>query len=281
MYNFDLPIDRRNTDSTKWNKYRDQSVLPMWVADMDFPAPEFVLDAVRARLDHGVLGYANTPEGLVDAFVAWIAREFDWAIEREWLVWIPGVVPGLNLASRSIGAPGDGLIINTPVYHPFLAVPRNGGKQPRHSAMAVDGGRWVVDLDDIAAKAPDACGLLLCNPQNPTGRVYSRDELVGIASVCSDHDLVIVSDEIHWSFILDQDKRHIPIASIDPQIAQRTITLIAPTKAYNLAGLNSAVAIIPDADMRRSLVRAKAGLISNISPLAYAAALAAYLDQSA
>ena len=280
MPDFSIRIDRASSDSTKWNKYQDHDVIPFWVADMDFAAPDFVLEALHERIDHGILGYAEPQSELVDAACKWFWHRFNWKVDPDWLIWIPGVVPGLNIASRAIGSDGDALIIMTPVYPPFLSVPENSDKQMLRSPLLYDGARWIMDFADIGDKARLASGLLLSNPQNPTGRVYSENELSKLANICLANDVVVVSDEIHWGIVLDEHRSHIPIASISEEFAHTTITLIASTKTYNIAGVNCALGVIPDPTLRERFVDATTGLVSHISPLAYTATFATFRDQS-
>ena len=281
MSEFDTVVERRGTASTKWDKYQDRDVLPFWVADMDFRAPAFITDALRARLDHGIIGYTETPRALVDAVIDWLAVEFDWAVSPDWLVWLPGVVTGLNLACRAVGTPGDSVMMSVPVYYPFLNAPGHGARDPIEVPLTLHRGRWVMDTDAMT----DALGnrtrlFMFCNPQNPTGRIYERDELVAIAQFCERHDLLICSDEIHCALRLDAQRPHIPIASLSSDLASRTITLMAPTKTYNIPGLGCAFAIIPDAPLRRRFSDARSGLVPSVGPFAYLAATAAYLDTS-
>jgi cystathionine beta-lyase len=281
MHDFDEVVDRRGTDSTKWEKYRGRDVLPFWVADMDFRAPSFVVDAVAARLHHGVLGYTQTPPALTGAVLDWLQRELRWKVDEDWLVWLPGVVPGLNLACRAVGAPGTSVLMPVPVYYPFLAAPGNAARARIDVALVSDGSRWIMPMDELERAVRDDTRLLmLCNPQNPTGRVYTTPELGALAELCARHDLVICSDEIHCGLVLDDTKTHVPIASLSPEVAARTITLMAPTKSYNIPGLACAFAVIPDAALRSAFLAARGGLLQNPGPLAYAAAIAAYEDRS-
>jgi cystathionine beta-lyase len=280
MNEFDNVVERRGTGSTKWSKYKDPDVLPFWVADMDFRAPGFIRDALQKRLDHGIFGYSETPRELIDAAILWLAAEFDWAVAPDWLVWLPGVVTGLNLACRAVGAPGDSVMMNVPVYYPFLAAPGNGGRTPIEVPLTLDERRWVMDIPAMTAALGNRTRLFMfCNPQNPTGRIYERKELVALAKFCERHDLLICSDEIHCDLRLD-DRPHVPIATLSADIAARTITLMAPTKTYNTPGLCCAFAVIPDAALRRRFCDARAGLVPSIGILAYTAALAAYEDPS-
>ncbi|MCZ6640547.1 MAG: PatB family C-S lyase [Gammaproteobacteria bacterium] len=278
---FDTEIDRRGTFATKWEKYRGNDVLPFWVADMDFAAPDFILEAVQARLQHGILGYTETPHDLVTAFQNWLQRRHGWSVPEEWLVWLPGVVPGLNLTAKSVASPGGSILIPTPVYHPFLHVAGHVGQASIKVQLARSDVRWEMDFDALA----DACDrntrlFLLSNPQNPTGRVYSLAELTTLADFCLEHDLYLCSDEIHCDLVLDENVRHIPIASLAPEIADRTISLFAANKTYNIPGLGCAVAVIPNAKLRANFLSARAGLVHGIGPLAFAACTAAFADTS-
>ncbi len=276
MTNFDEVIPRRDSGSTKWTRY-DPEVLPFWVADMDFRAPEFILDAIRKRVDHGIIGYTRPPASLADAFREWLAHHYDWQVPEEWLVWLPGVVPGLNLAARAAATGGE-VLMPTPVYYPFLDVPAHCGGQRVDSALVRDGNCWRMDFDDIAAKARTADVFLLSNPQNPTGRAYTTEELQTLADICAEHDVVMVSDEIHSAIILDDKRKHVPIAPLNPSM--RCISLYAPTKTYNIPGLSCAVAVIADEALRERFTEARAGLVGTPGPLAYTACEAAFRDRS-
>jgi cysteine-S-conjugate beta-lyase len=276
---FDRVVDRRGTWSSKWEKYAGTDIMPFWVADMDFATPEFIREAVRRRLDHDVLGYTRTPATLVEAFQAWLARHYGWSVPGSWLVWLPGVVTGFNLAAHATAVSGGSVIIPTPVYYPFLDVPEHAGQKGIHVPLVRDGQRWVMDFDALeAAVEPRSRILLLANPQNPTGRAYDRAELEALAAFCLRHDLVLCSDEIHCQLLLSEQARHVPVASLSTAIGSRTISLFAATKTYNIPGLSCAVAVIPDADLRLRFKRAQAGLVPNVGPLEYAASEAAFAD---
>jgi cystathionine beta-lyase len=277
---FDALIDRRGTSATKWERYTGRDILPFWVADMDFAMPPFIADAVRARLEHPILGYTRTPPGLVEAFQGWMQHHYQWSVDPDWLVWIPGVVGGFNLAARAAVPPGGAVMIPTPVYYPFLDVPGNAGQHAQPVPLVRDGDRWVMDMAALERAATrDTALVLLSNPQNPTGRAYSRAELTELAAFCLRRGIVLCSDEIHCPLLLDPSARHVPIASLDPEIARSTISLYAVTKAYNMPGLSCAVAVIPDGTLRRNFIRAEAGLVPGIGPLAYAATEAALNDR--
>ena len=277
-YDFDSVIDRRAASSTKWVRY-GPDVLPFWVADMDFKSPPGLLEAVQERLRHGVLGYTDPPPAIEDAFIQWLADRFGWSVPKDWLLWLPGVVPGLNLAGRVIGDSGQSILIPVPVYHPFLSVPARADKQAIFVDLVRDNGRWVMDMDRLEqAVQPSTRGLLLCSPQNPTGRAYHRSELEPLVEFCLRHDLTLVSDEIHCDLLLDATASHVPTATLNPEL--RCISLFSPNKAYNMPGLSLGVAVIADPVLRHNYQEALLGLGSGVSPLAFAAALWAYTDQS-
>jgi cysteine-S-conjugate beta-lyase len=284
MEEFDRIVDRRNTYSTKWDRYGDRDVLPFWVADTDFRTPDFILARIRERLDHGPLGYTAVPQALNGAVRAWLARSCDWHVQENWLVWLPGVVPGLNLACRAVGEAGDRVMMNVPVYYPFRSVPWNGGRHGTEVPLrpiGARGQRWEMDFDAMEGAVSSNTRLFLfCNPQNPTGRIYSAAELERLARFCMLHDLVVCSDEIHCSLRLDPGKPHIPLASISTAMAERSITLMAPSKTYNMPGLGCAFAVIPNAALRSRFLGARAGLVPSPGTLALAAATAAYEDRS-
>lgn len=276
---FDRIIDRGSLPGEKWARYAGRDILPLWVADMDFAAPEVVLEALRARLAHGVLGYTEPWPSLIEAVIDGIARDHGWRVQADWLVWLPGVVTGLNLACRATGEPDDEVFTATPVYPPFLSAPENSTRRLVSRPLVLDGGRWSWDRDAVEA----AIGLrtrlfLLCNPHNPVGRVFDRDELSWIADLAERHDLVICSDEIHCGLVLDEQRTHLPIAALDAAVARRTITLMAPSKTWNIPSLYCALAIIPDAGLRRRFRAQMRGIVPHVNLLGLVACEAAYRD---
>ncbi|MAT83895.1 MAG: aspartate aminotransferase [Gammaproteobacteria bacterium] len=276
---FDRVIDRRGTWSSKWDKYAGRDILPFWVADMDFAMPEFIREAVLRRLEHPVVGYTRTPDTLAEAFRTWLLRHYDWQVPDSALVWLPGVVTGFNLAARATAVPGGQVVIPTPVYYPFLSVPGNADQTGIQVPLVRDGRRWVMDFDALeAAITPASRIVLLSNPQNPTGRAYTEPELTALAELCLRHDLVLCSDEIHCRLLLDPNAEHVPVASLGPEIAARTISLYAATKTYNIPGLSCGVAVIPDPELRRRFKHAQAGLMPSVGPLEFAASEAAFND---
>lgn len=276
-FDFDHIIDRRAVPGEKWDRYAGRDVLPLWVADMDFAAPPAVLDALRARVDHGVFGYAGAWPSLVDAVVEGIARDHDWHIEADWLVWLPGVVTGLNVACRAVAPPGTGVFTATPVYPPFLATPANNGCRCISVALEEHDGRWVWNRAAVeAALDADTRLFLLCNPHNPVGRVFDDDELEWIVSLAERHDFTICTDEIHCGLVLDPARTHRPLAALSQVAARRSITLMAPSKTWNIPALYCAFAIIPDASLRRRFAHAMRGIVPGVNVLGMVAAEAAY-----
>ena len=278
-YDFDRLIDRRGTHSDKWQKY-GPDVLPLWIADMDFQSPEPVIRALRERVEHGVFGYLafEQPE-FHELFADRLLKRYNWRVSPDAVVLIPGVIPGFNVVGRAMAAPGDGLILQTPVYPPILRAASSIGLTREEAPLARrPDGSYAPDLDAFAAAIRERTRFfLLCNPHNPVGRVFSRDELTRLAEVCLRRDLAIVADEIHCELTLD-GQRHTPIASLAPEISERTITLMAPSKTFNLAGLKCSVAIIPNAALREKFVAGRVDLVQTVNVLGYAAAFAAYRD---
>ncbi|MBO9393378.1 MULTISPECIES: MalY/PatB family protein [Caldilinea] len=278
-YDFDCVIERRGTDSAKWGAF-PEDVLPMWVADMDFASPQPIIDALARRIAHGVFGYGLEPQSLKQTLVERMLRLYRWEIRPEDILFLPGLVSGLNVVSRAIGEPGDGVLINTPVYGPFLTAPANQQRTLQSAPLrARQIGRrlhYELNMEGLAeAIQPQTKLFLLCNPHNPVGRAYTREELSEIAAFCEAHDLVICSDEIHCDLLLD-DARHIPIASLAPEIAQRTITLMAPSKTFNIPGLGASFAIIQNSALRKRVEKAMAGIVPHVNILGMVAAEAAY-----
>jgi cystathionine beta-lyase len=279
IFDFDHPPDRRGSDSVKWGKYAGRDVLPMWVADMDFAAPPCVLDALHRRVDHGVFGYGSPPMSLAGAITEALERDHGWAIDPDWLVWLPGLVSGLNVVCRAIGEPGDQVLTAVPVYPPFLSAPRYSQRRVTTVDLRRAESRWVWDFGRLErAVTPGSRLLMLCNPHNPVGRAFSRDELTSIAQIAERHDLVICSDEIHCGLVLDEEIRHIPIAMLGEAIAQRTITLMAPSKTWNIPGLGCAFAVVSNPKLRRQVLDAMHGIVPHANVLGYAATEAAYRD---
>lgn len=276
-FDFDRLVDRRSSDSIKWRWYGD--ALPLWVADMDFAAPAPVIAALRARVDHGVFGYASEPPALREVLVAWLQRRFGWRVAPEAFVFLPGVVTGFNVACRAMAQQGEGVLVQTPVYPPMLDAAANFGLR-RDEMMLTQGadGRYTVDMDALDATLADDTRLfLLCSPHNPVGRVFALDELTAMAEICLRRNVIICSDEIHGDLVLGGG-RHVPIASLAPEVSRRTITLMAPSKTFNIPGLGFSLAVIEDSALRTRFTAAAKDIVPHINALGYTAALAAYAD---
>jgi cystathionine beta-lyase len=278
-FDFDTPIDRSATASVKWNKYGGRDIIPMWVADMDFACAPAIVEALHRRIDHGIFGYSEPPAGLVEATIAHLQSEYGWKIEPDWIVWLPSLVVGLNVVCRAFGREGADVLTAVPIYPPFLSAPVNGGRNVVRVQMIESNGSWRWDMAALEqAITPSSRLLLLCNPHNPVGRVFSRDELQAIAEVCVRHNLVLCSDEIHNGLILDADKRHVPVATLGEEIAQRTLTLMSASKTFNLPALGCAYAIAANPELRAKLGKAMAGIVHHVGLMGYVATQAAYRD---
>lgn len=292
QHDFDASYQRIGTDSVKWNLY-PAHVLPLWIAEADFRPPEAVIAALSQRVDHGIFGYtaasghASAPGAqwqypeIADVIVERLARRYDWHITAEDLVYLPGVVSGFNIACKIVGHAGDEVVMHTPCYGPIQKGPTNQGRvgtyaQLRESTDASGYRTFLHDQDALdAVITPQSRMFLLCNPHNPTGRMFTHSELSAIARSCIEHDLVICSDEIHAELILGT-QRHIPIATLSPEVAQRTITLFSPSKTFNIPGLGFCVAIIQNPVLRAQYISAMQGLVPSPQIFGYVGALAAF-----
>lgn len=276
MYDFDRPIDRTRTGSLKWDKYAGRDVMPCWVADMDFASPPEVIDALHARAEHGVFGYTMPYEEVEQAVIAYHRQRHGLTIDRDWLVWVPGLVPAINLACRATGDAGTGVMIQTPVYPPFLSAPGFSGRTRVSVPLVCRDGRWEMDWPAMEnAVSPETRLFILCHPHNPVGRVWRRDELERLVDFCARHELTLVSDEIHCDLILDHIA-HTPTLALGEKAQARTIALYAPSKTYNLPGLCCAYAVIPDERVRADFKRAARGIITEVNAFGYAGCAAAY-----
>ena len=278
-FNFDTAPSRVGTDSQKWQKYAGHDILPLWVADMDFVSAPAIVEAIQQRAAHGIFGYARPVASTTEAVVDYCARRYGWQIDPSWLVWLPGLVVGLNVTAQAFAEPGDEVLCLTPVYPPFMTAPRNSGRIARTVPLTLDRAtrRWEIDWPALeAAATPRTKLFFLCNPHNPVARVFRRDELTRIAEFCLRHQLVLCSDEIHCDLILDDTLPHIPTGTLGDDIARRTVTLMAPSKTYNVPGLGTSLAIIPDPQLRARFVRATAGIVAEVNCLGYAMCEAAF-----
>lgn len=271
-FDFTTPIKRKGTASLKWQRYEQQDVIPMWVADMDLASPPAVQQVIANAANRGVFGYGEVPQSLIQAFVDWCGDQYGWVVDPEWLVWIPGVVPGFNLAVEAWLKPQEGVLVQTPVYPPIRVL----GKVRRRPVVDVPVALSATEL--ASSLQPQTKALLLCNPQNPTGKVYSREELEQLAELAEARNLLVISDEIWADLVLEPGLRHVPFASISEAAAQRSVTLMAPSKTFNIAGLSCAVAVIPNPELRAAYQQAMRGLMPDMNYLGLLAANAAWQE---
>ena len=278
-FDFDAPVDRAGTWSVRWDRYADRDVIPLWVADSDFRAPPAVLAALAERLAHGVFGYTEPPQALREAIVERLARLYAWRIDPAWIVFLPGVVPGLHLAARRL--PQGHALVPTPVYQHLKRALQFAGRAYGEVPLVLQQGRWVWDEDALRKGLRNDTNLLmLCNPQNPGGTVFTRAELLRLADASGDAH--IVSDEIHCDLVLEPGRQHVPIASLAPEISRRCVTLMSPNKAFNVPAAGCAFAIAENARLRAALAdEMQAHVLPSPSVLGYVAALAAYRDGDA
>lgn len=277
--NFDEAIDRKNTSSLKWDKFKGKDVLPLWVADMDFRASDEIVKVLHDRIDHGIMGYTNVPEELIQIVQDRLQKLYNWNTEPEWQVWMPGMVCGLNVACRAVGEEGDDIITGTPVYPPFLSAPGNFNRRLNRVPLVNNDGIWRYDLELFKKKMTAKTGLfLLCNPHNPVGRVFTKSELTELTDICLANDTVICSDEIHCELVLSEDLPHIPTATLSEAVEDKTITLMAPSKTFNIPGFGCTFAIIKNTELRNKFKRSMAGIVPDPAFLGYDATIAAFRD---
>jgi cystathionine beta-lyase len=276
-YDFDRVVERKGTDSIKWRRYGGE-VLPLWVADMDFVSPEPVVKALHERVDHRVFGYGGATEEFAEIVRERLKRLYGWDVPGEEIILVPGVVTGLNLAFTLFAEPGEAVLVQTPVYSHFIADPVNRGRAVIDPPLVKTGETYEIDFDAFEEAITDRTRVfVLCNPHNPVGRVFRKDELERLARICLDRGILICSDEIHCD-LLFPGNRHIPIASLGSEVADRTITFMSPSKTFNLAGLKCSFAVIRDPALRKAWLKGSEGLIPHVNVLGVAAALAAYRD---
>jgi cystathionine beta-lyase len=261
-YNFDKIIHRENTDSLKYdfrkNFFGKADVLPMWVADMDLPTPDFIMDAIKRRAEHPVLGYSFRSDKYYKSIIEWIETRHNWNIKKEWISYSPGVVPGLTLAVTTFTEPGDQVIVQPPVYFPFFSSVEGPGRELVYNPLLLKNGRYYFDFDDLRNKIGKKTKMLiLCSPHNPGGMVWKKEELLELAEICLQNDILILSDEIHADLVF-KPARHIPLASISDKIARNVITFMSPSKTFNMAALSTAYLVIPDPKLKKEYDRVTA-----------------------
>jgi cystathionine beta-lyase len=280
-YNFDEIIDRRNTGAVKVERckalYGSEDVLPLWVADMDFRTPDFIFEAIRERCEHPILGYSMPPKEFYPSLISWINEHHNWQVKRQWIGFLPGIVPGLSFAVQSLTKEGDEIIVQPPVYYPFFHVVQNNKRVLINNPLKTNNGKFEMDFEDLESKITSNTKLfILCNPHNPGGRVWSAETLKQLAVICSKHNIIVVSDEIHADMVLKGHK-HIPFATVSEDAAQLSLTFMAPSKTFNMPGLISSSYIIPNAELHKIFVEfMEASELTGGNIFAYAATVAAY-----
>ena len=279
-YNFDEIIPRRGTNSYKWDSAGDADVLPMWVADMDFRTAPPVVEALRKRVEHGIFGYVRVPDAYYAAVTNWFARRHDWQIEKEWIIYTTGVVPALSAVIKALTTPGDKVMVQTPVYNCFFSSIRNNGCGMIANPLIYRNGTYQIDFADLEQKAadPSVKVLLLCNPHNPAGRVWTKQELTRIGDICIRNNVWVVADEIHCELVFP-GHTYIPFASISQEFLMHSVTCTSPSKAFNLAGLQIANIISADTDIRTKIDKAiNINEVCDVNPFGVEALMAAYND---
>ena len=279
-YDFDEIIPRRGTNSYKWDSARDADILPMWVADMDFRTAPPVVEALRKRVEHGIFGYVRVPDAYYAAVTNWFARRHDWQIEKEWIIYTTGVVPALSAVIKALTVPGDKVMVQTPVYNCFFSSIRNNGCGMIANPLIYRNGTYQIDFADLEQKAadPNVKVLLLCNPHNPAGRVWTKQELTRIGDICIRNNVWVVADEIHCELVFP-GHTYIPFASVSEEFLMHSVTCTSPSKAFNLAGLQIANIVSADTDIRMQIDKAiNINEVCDVNPFGVEALIAAYND---
>ncbi len=260
---FDQYTERKGTRSIKWDGCNDKfgvdasvEMLPMWIADMDFKCPAEVIDAVTAKAQEGIYGYCTKPNSFYDSIISWVGRRYHWEVKKDWIIFTPGVIPGFTIAIQAFTQPGDGIIVQTPVYYPFMDGVNNNGRTLVENTLVEKDGVYTIDFDDLEAKAKDPKNklMILSNPHNPVGRCWTPQELERLGNICADNGVVLVSDEIHADLMM-KGHTHTAVCSLSEKIRKNTITNYAPSKTFNLAGLQTAYTIIPNDKMRAAYLK--------------------------
>lgn len=277
-YDFDKQISRRGTSSCKWDSADREDILPMWVADMDFHTAPAIVDALRKRMEHGIFGYTRVPDSYYEAVSGWFSRRHDWQIDREWIICTTGVVPAVTAIIKSLTEPGDKVLIQPPVYNCFFSSTRNNCCETAESPLVFSGNTYTVDYYDLESKAadPKVKVMLLCNPHNPAGRVWRREELVRIGEICIRNGVTVIADEVHCELVLP-GYSYTPFASISEEFRSHSVSCVSPSKAFNIAGLQIANVVCADAERRAKISRAiSCNEVCNVNPFGVIATEAAY-----
>lgn len=277
-YDFDEIIDRRGTNCVKWDGAENPDVLPMWVADMDFRTAPAIIEALSRRVDHGVFGYTRVPQSYYESITGWFARRHGWNIDNDWIIYTSGVVPALSAIIKALTVPGDKVLIQTPVYNCFFSSIRNNGCEIVESPLVYADNTYSIDFEDLERKVsdPKVKAMILCNPHNPAGRVWSRDELIRIGEICIRHDVVVIADEIHCELVMP-GYEYTPFASISEEFSRHSVSCVSPSKAFNIAGLQIANIVCADAGRRAKIDRAiNINEVCDVNPFGVIALQAAY-----
>lgn len=277
-YDFDEIIPRRNTRSYKWDSAADDNVLPLWVADMDFRTAPAVVEALERRVKHGIFGYVKVPDEYYQAVTNWFARRHGWQFPKEWMIYTSGVVPAISAIIKALAEPGDGIVVQTPVYNCFFSSIRNNGCRIVSNPLIYDGRTYRMNFEDLETKTadPNVKAMLLCNPHNPAGRVWTRDELIRLGEICRRNHVTVISDEIHCELVFP-GHTYLPFASISDQHLWNSVTCISPSKSFNLAGLQIANIIARDDALRQRIDRAiNINEVCDVNPFGVEATIAAY-----
>lgn len=252
-YNFDEIIDRRGTSCEKWDEiethFGKSDLISLWVADMDFKVPSEVIEILKKRVEHGIFGYTAYPDSWYESFISWTLKRHNWKLERDWITHSPGVITAMGLSIRAFTKPGDGILIQPPVYPHFEEEITLNERVPVLNPLIYKDGRFEMDMEDLERKLPGAKMMFLCSPHNPAGRVWSVEELRKVADLCVKHDVIIASDEIHADIVYSGNT-HYPLGTISPDVAQRCAVFMAPSKTFNIAGLKASAIIIPNPELR-------------------------------
>lgn len=277
-YNFDEIIPRRHTNSYKWDSSPTDDILPLWVADMDFRTAPAIVEALAKRVNHGIFGYASVPDSYYNAVIQWFEQRHAWHFEKEWIIYTSGVVPAVSAVIKALTSPGDGVIVQSPVYNCFFSSIRNNGCHIVTNPLIYENHTYHIDFEDLERKTadPNVKLLLLCNPHNPAGRVWTRNELIRIGEICQQNKVIVVSDEIHCELVFP-GHTYTPFASISENHLWHSVTCLSPSKAFNLAGLQIANIIVRDETMRKKIDKAiNINEVCDVNPFGIEATIAAY-----
>lgn len=278
IYDFDKVFPRRGSNSCKWDSAANAEVLPMWVADMDFQVAPKITEALHRRVEHGIFGYTHVPESYYDAVINWFARRHNWNMLPDWIVYLPAVVPALSVTIKALAKPGDNILIQGPVYNHFYSSIANNGCNALSSSLLYADNTYTIDFDDLERKAadPKTSLMILCNPHNPAGRVWTREELMHIGEICIRHGVTVVADEIHCELVMP-GHTYVPFASISEDFLRHSVTCVSPSKAFNIAGLQIANIVCADAKWREKIMRAiNINEVCDVNPFGIEAVQAAY-----